>query len=327
MGLNRAVLIRLAEVLGAQDVRRIEDNARVAETVEQQWKRRFEELFAELLDDLLDTIEEHGEVRWHTDLLERFGGLLLEHELYTTTAAANTVTPAEYVRAAKGDIKKWPTDLVRIRQLWDQWRRTGKLPGRTAQQAAAIKTLYIRRVQQAWQRHGRDFIAGSPRVAGHQAASVKPVNEVSDQGKAIIWNGGAFDRAGARQMLEHAFAVPKARANTIVETETTRYYNTTRINTYNTIDSVVAYLFVAVRDSATTKWCRSRAGVVFFKGSTGDKGLAHNTPPCHYNCRSELLPLSRLNPAHRRLLENESLWSTNRRLVPLLPEWNEHKAA
>lgn len=326
MGINRAVLHRLAEVLGAQDVRRIEDNARVAEAIEQRWKAKVDELFAELLDDVLDTIEEHGEVRWHQDLLERIGALLLEHELQTTVAAANTITPAEYVRAAKGDEKKWPTDLTRIRQLWDTWRRTGKLPGRTAQQAAAIKTLYIRRVQQAWQKHGRDFISGA-RVAGHQAEHVEPVNDVSDKGKAIVWNNGAFDRAGARQLIEQAFGVAKARAKTIVETETTRYYNTTRVNTYNAIDSVVGYLFVIVRDAATTKWCRSRAGVIFFKGTTGANGLPHNTPPCHYNCRSELLPLSRLNPAHRRLLENKSLWAENRRLVPLLPEWNQGRAA
>lgn len=325
MGLNRSVLIRLAEVLGAQDVRRIEDNARVAEGVEQIWKKRFDELFDQLLDDLLDTIEEHGEVRWHHDLLERFGALLLEHELYTSTAAANTIAPAEYVRAAKGDRNKWPTDLATIRKLWDQWRRTGKLPGRTAQQAAAIKTLYIRRVQQAWQRYGREFIAGAPRVVGKRSAP--DVNQVNDSKHGAVWNANAFDRAGAKAMLEQALAVPRARASTVIETETTRYYNTVRINTYNAIDSVVAYLFVAVRDSATTKWCRSRAGVIFFKGTDGVNGLPHNTPPCHYNCRSELLPLSRLNPAHRRLLEDKRLWAQNRKLEPLLPEWNQHKAA
>lgn len=332
MALNRPVLRSLLTMLGPSDVRRIEDNARAAEVIEQRWVARFNALFDKLAEDLLDTIAEHGEPRWPTDLAEQIGGLLLEHELATTMAASATITPAEYVRAAKGSAKPqpeqpaWPTDLARIRQLWDQWRRTGRLPGRTAEQARAVKTLYIRRVQQAWQREGVDFINGD-RVDGYGAKGTD-VNETGKRGRATVWNPSAFNRDAARVAIQKAFAVPRARAKTIVETETTRYYNTTRVNTYNQIDSVVAYLFVAVRDAATTKWCcygkGGRHGVVFFKGSAL---LSRNCPPCHYNCRSELLPLSRLNPAHRKLLENTTLWAQNRKLTPLLPEWNRDRAA
>src|SRR6185369_13186171 len=200
--------------------------------LEQRWKSKFDALFNSLIEDVLDTIEEHGELRIHNDLADRIGELLLEHELETVVAATTTITPAEYVRAAKGDDKKWPTDLARIRALWDQWRHTGRLPGRTQKQAEAIKTLYIRRVQQAWQRHGQDFTQGN-RVAGRHAKEVEPVNGISDNGRAIVWNPSAFDRDAARAAIEKAFAVPKQRAKTIVETETTRYYNTVRINTYN----------------------------------------------------------------------------------------------
>ncbi len=324
MGLNRLVLQQLATVLGGEDVRRIEDNARIAEALEQRWVANFDKLWRKLLDDLLDTIAEHGEVRWPADLQQQIGALLIEHEMQTIVAATTTITPAEYVRAAKGDPKKWPTDLARIRQLWDQWRHTGKLPGRTADQARAIKTLYIRRVQQAWQKNGADFINGDTSKVMGYGAEDSDRNATGRNGRAVVWNPTAFDRESARAALERAFAVPRARAKTIVETETTRYYNTVRVNTYNAIDSVAGYLFVIVRDAGTTKWCRSRAGVVFFKGTAL---LHHNTPPCHYNCRSELLPLSKLNPAHRKLLENKSLWAENRRLVPLLPEWNESNAA
>lgn len=324
MALNRSVLTRLMTLLGPSDVKRIEDNARVAETIERTWCAKFDALFLKLGEDLLDTIAEHGELRWPTDLLQQLGGLLLEHELRTVVAAATTITPSEYVRAAKGEAKAWPTDLARIRELWDAWRRTGRLPGRTADQARAIKTLYIRKVQQAWQKNGADFITGEQsRVAGYGTKD-SDTNETGKKGRAVVWNPNAFDRQAARAAIQKAFAVPRARAHTIVETETTRYYNTVRVNTYNQIDSVAGYLFVIVRDAGTTKWCRSRAGVVFFKGHVL---LMRNTPPCHYNCRSELLPLSSLNPAHRKLLENRTLWAQNRRLVPLLPEWNTDRAA
>ncbi len=123
--------------------------------------------------------------------------------------------------------------------------------------------------------------------------------------------------APPREALEIAQSLP---GFTIVETETTRHYNTTRVNTYNQIETVVGYLFVAVRDAATTKWCRSRNGMVVLKGT---KEARASCPPCHWNCRSELLPLSRLNPAHRKLLENMSLRPENRVLVPLPDGWNQ----
>lgn len=324
MAFGALIITRLAQLVGNEDALRIEHNARIAEHIEQEWKKRFDALFDALTEQLLTTLEASGDLQWPADLLERIGALLLEHELQTVVAATTTITPAEYVRAAAGRAPKWPTDIARIRALWDQWRHTGRLPGRTAEQARAVKTLYIRRVQHAWQTKGATFITGEKnRVAGYGAKGTNKNNTGKGE-RAAVWNPDAFDRVSARAAIQQATRVSRARAYTIVETETTRYYNTVRINTYNAIDTVVAYLFICVRDAATTKWCKSRSGVVFFKATDL---LRHNTPPCHYNCRSELLPLSRLNPAHRKLLENASNWAQNRALVPLLPEWNEGHAA
>ncbi len=308
MSLNGAVLRNLRLILGDADVKRIEQNARAAETLEQGWLANLERLWQQLLDEALDQLAKDGTFKPDADAItKRIGSLLLDHELHVTEQASRTVPPAEYVRAAQA--KRWPNDLARVRALWDVWRKTGKLPGKTEKDARAIKALYIRSIQTFWQKRGADFITGKPAAVG--------INE-----KGVIWNPDAFDRQGARKAIEHAAKVGRARARTIIETETTRYYNATRTNIYDQMEQVGGYLFICVRDHATTKWCRSRGipPMVLLKGTPA---LRKNTPPCHWNCRSELLPLSTLNPSHRKLLEDTSRYPENRKLVPLPPGWNQ----
>jgi hypothetical protein len=48
--------------------------------------------------------------------------------------------------------------------------------------------------------------------------------------------------------------------------------------------------------------------------------FVHN---CHPNCRSEILPLMPLNPKHKKLIDNESMWRQNNSPVPLIKGWNE----
>lgn len=317
MGLNQHTLAQLSKHLAGEDVRRIEDNARIAEALERRWLERADRLFGEINRRVLDVLEQTGELpdSWAW-LQHELGGFLLEHELMATETAARTITPAEYARMR---LPKWPTKTERIRALWDRWRKTGALPGRTREQAAAIKVLYIRRVQFMWQNYGRQFIQGRPRVIDKDGRDVNRVNRDRTDKRGNVWNPDAFNREGAARAIEAEAKVSRARARTIVETETTRYYNDTRTTYYSSVESVIGYLFVAVRDHATTKWCRSRNGVVFIKGTDT---LKKNTPPCHYNCRSELLPLSRLNPTHRKLLEDASRRAENNNLVPLMPHWN-----
>lgn len=309
MALNQIQLAHLSSVLDVRDVRQIEDNARIAERIEHRWKFRVENLFERMNERVLDMIvERDGAPSWDylgTTLFREVAGLLMQHEFETTMAAANTVGSPDYVRASKG--AKWPNDTARIRELWDRWRRTGKLPGRTREQAAAVKVLYIRRIQTLWQKRGAEFIRGTPKTLGFDEAG-------------MVWNPDAFDRDAAKRAIQEEAKVSRARANTIVETETTRYYNNTRVNAFNAMDNVVGYYYVCVRDHATTPWCLSRRHAVFTKGT---ELLRKNTPPCHWNCRSELLPLSKNNPAHRRLLDDPKLRAETRRFVPLPPGWNE----
>lgn len=311
MALNQVQLAHLRSVLDERDVRRIEDNARAAETIERRWKFKLHALFKQLTERTVAMIETfEGEVpsrQWFdlgNHVFKEVADLFLQHELDTTFIAARTGSP-DFVRATSAP--KWPSDTARIRALWDRWRHTGKLPGRTAKQAAAVKVLYIRRIQTLWQKRGKEFITGSPPTLGFDE-------------KGAYWNPDAFDRESVKDAIEAEALVSRARASTIVETETTRYYNTTRLNIYNTMDNVIGYYFVCVRDHATTPWCLSRRHAVFMKGSAL---LGHNTPPCHWNCRSELLPLSKNNPAHRRLLDDMKLRAENRRFVPLPPGWNQ----
>lgn len=309
MALNQIQLAHLTAVLDERDVRQIEDNARIAERIEQRWRLRVRAMFERMNERVLDAIVSHnGSPSWGNlgaVLFRDAADLFLQHEFETTVAAANTVGSPDYVRAARAP--KWPNDTVRIRAQWDQWRRTGKLPGKTREQAAAVKVLYIRHIQTLWQKRGNEFIRGTPKTLGFDEAG-------------MIWNPDAFDREKAKKAIEDEALVSRARASTIVETETTRYYNTTRVNAFNAMDNVVAYYFVCVRDHATTPWCLSRRHAVFTKGSAL---LSKNTPPCHWNCRSELLPLSKNNPAHRRLLDDPKLRAETRTFVPLPPGWNE----
>lgn len=47
--------------------------------------------------------------------------------------------------------------------------------------------------------------------------------------------------------------------------------------------------------------------------------LVHN---CHWNCRSEILPLTRQNPRHLKLIEDPARQRRNHKCKPLPPEWN-----
>lgn len=305
MALNRAALERLRLLLGSTEAAHIESNATIAERIERTWLLKLEQLFASVINQTLD-LSKHGELILPEDIEERLGVMFLQHEMATVTGALGTLRqPAHvdadpHVRAAKKKKPKLPRSAHAIREAWDNYRKTGNLPKHAAANAKKIKSLYIRKVQELWQKHGRDFIEGHAR---------KPNGE---------WNPDAFDKEAARKAIQKATKVSVARARTVVETETTRYYNDARREYYDAIETVDGYLFVIVRDSGTTRWCLSRAGLVFFRGALLNK----NTPPCHWNCRSEVLPLSRLNPTHAKILADEKLWATNNKLVPLPPGWN-----
>jgi SPP1 gp7 family putative phage head morphogenesis protein len=120
--------------------------------------------------------------------------------------------------------------------------------------------------------------------------------------------------------MKAATRVGAKRGNMIVATETTRYFNQARQAFYDEVPSVTHYLFIAIRDHRTTKWCKSRNGLVFEKGTELFK---RNRPPTHYNCRSEIVPLNRFNPRHKAMIDDKSIQAKNNKMEPLLPGWNK----
>lgn len=301
----QASLDELRTKLSAREVTQIERNARIADEVESHWKTKLGFVFAMLIDHILDSVViEDGEATYAIpdDLEHQLAVFFLEHELSTVIAAEGTIAQPDYIRAAKKPkTPRWPSNAARIRDMWDSFRRTGKVPGIAAVHARKIKKIFIKKVQKIFRENADDFIKGDSKP-GYQN------------------NPNAWNREEAKRAMERELKVAKARADMIVETETTRYYNDTRVDIYSNVNSVVGFLFVCIRDARTTPWCISRGGAVFTAGSPL---LKKNTPPCHWNCRSELLPLSRLNPAHQKLLNDPRLRAENRAFVPLPEGWNE----
>ncbi len=187
-----------------------------------------------------------------------------------------------------------PKSLKALRVWWDKYK-AGKMPARQRALANRIRDAYHAELQAAWRQHSEAFLSGE--TAG--------ITEAVD---------AIQKRAG----------VAASRAKMIVETETTYYFNKARRQIYDDSPDVTHYLFVAVRDHATTKWCKSRTGLVYAKG---DPLLDKETPPIHWNCRSELLPLLRQNPNHQRIISDRERARRNNRCEPLSPEWTNRRGA
>ncbi len=194
---------------------------------------------------------------------------------------------------------KVPKNIRDIMSLYDRWRKGLWKPSKLIQkEAAKLKEIYIEAIQKTWHKYSDDFRNGGEQT---QKEIVKEIQRST---------GAATTRSGV-----------------IVRTETTRYYNTARINYYGASPDITHYLFMAVRDAATTPWCtqkttegkRGRHGLVYAKE---DELFKKERPPTHYNCRSEVLPLTPLNPAHRKMIEDKSIQRRNHQCYPLLPGWS-----
>lgn len=183
--------------------------------------------------------------------------------------------------------------LPRIFQLWDKWRKTPSL--RQEQNAKDVQKLFLHTVQSFWKKHSQDFRKGS-----------------------------VYDLEEAKAVLASRAKIVITRANMIVATETTVYFNQARKQLYDQADGVTHYLFVAIRDARTTKWCTDyhkggRDGLVYLKGA---KITDEEFPACHWNCRSEMLPLSPSNPVHRKLIDEARRARSNNSPAPLPRDWN-----
>jgi SPP1 gp7 family putative phage head morphogenesis protein len=128
--------------------------------------------------------------------------------------------------------------------------------------------------------------------------------------------------AEAKKELMQAWEASKSRVELIFRTETTTYYGKTQTAFFNGDPQIIGFLFDALRDRATTEWCRSRHGLIYKPGSTGINGLSQNTPACHWNCRSHLIPLTD-TPYNRKLLEDPNRDPEKRKVVALPPGWRK----
>jgi uncharacterized protein with gpF-like domain len=105
----------------------------------------------------------------------------------------------------------------------------------------------------------------------------------------------------------------------IVATETTRYYNDVRHEIYSQSEDINHFLFMSIRDFRTTEWCKTRNGLVYKKE---DPLYLREKPPCHWNCRSEMVPLTDVNPRHEKMINDPSIARRNNKCKPLPPGWN-----
>lgn len=251
-----------------------------------EFAKRIRQLDTSVFADLFD----HG--RFPESSVD-FLPLVLEHSYRVLAlgmrSAEDDLQGAEVSMSGKPPSTRVPRSLRELKELYDQWKRV-KAPPRQAAIAEDLRKAYLKRVQSVWEKYGDDFRKGKE-----------------------------FTPARVRDVLRDRGDMARARAETIVQTETTHYYNKARRTIYERSPDVTHFLFVAIRDRATTAWCRSRQGVVFEKGTAL---FLKNVPPCHWNCRSEILPLTAQNPRHRVLIYDRNLRAENRALVPLPSGWN-----
>jgi SPP1 gp7 family putative phage head morphogenesis protein len=275
--------------LASEDVARLRAGAKAAQRVENRYATEIDDVLDRVGRSLVDALASGAPVP-DFDLTE----LLLRNARDAMAAAFETqpkvpARMAEKPRSGKGPSIKIPSNPSELRKWWDATRK-GKAPARIQSLAKRIKQAYLHKVQELWTRYGEEFRRGD-----------------------------TFTQDAVRGQMQRAVDVARKRGRTIVATETTRYYNQARRSFYDEQNTITHYLFVSIRDKRTTKWCKTRDGIVYTKGT---EILEKETPPTHYQCRSEILPLSPFNPNHKKLIDDPSLRRENRRPAPLLPGWN-----
>lgn len=275
--------------LSVDDERRLKNSAAVAQRIENKWDLRVRREIRDAARRAADQVTAGSD-----PTVPDFERLLIEHYFESTIAGFRV---AESDSEERARLAKAPKSLRDIMRLYDQWRRGLWKPKRVARYAERLKEMYLDKVYSSWRKYSADFR-----------------------------DGGEETQVDIQRRIQRAAETTTARAQTIVRTETTRHYNQARRSYYDESKDVTHYLFMAVRDKATTPWCtpktvngkRGRHGLVYAKG---DPLLDKETPPCHWNCRSELLPLLPFNPSHRKLINSPSLARRNHTCTPLPKEW------
>ncbi len=299
MPINRVNVQFAARWLGERHTACIVRLAEDQEFLEGEWMADTKKFHRHIVEEILLQLKQGKRVRLETDLFAEF---LLRHYFEVISAAAESAeiemsVVAPEVKLAARSKFPIPRSLRELRILWDRYRNTGRLPKGFRDRAKEIRDQYLKKTQSVWRNYSQEYREG---------------DEATQQ--------------NVLRKVQKAADTVQARAQTIVRTETTNYYNNTRREIYDQADAVWGYLFLAIRDQATTKWCTDKVR----KGKRGQHGLVYKkgdpltdkeTPSCHWNCRSEMTPLVIHNPRHRKLIEDERMHRRNHECHPLPEGW------
>lgn len=289
--MRNAILARLTK----QDRARLKNASAVAQKLENKWDSRITKYLENSVDEIIDQMRDGRQPSLD---LER---LFIEH-YFQVHIEAIKIAERERELEKKPETKlgiryprKMPKTLAEIMKLYDLWRKGQFTPKKPKKEAEKIKKKYLDKAQSVWHSYSKHFREGE----------VYTQNEIRDR-------------------IKKEAQTTINRSKTIVRTETTKYYNQVRKTYYDESVDVTHYLFLAIRDRATTKWCtpkrtlgkRGRHGLVYKKDA-----LSKEMPPCHWNCRSEIVPLTMENPSHRKLIEDPSIQRENVSCYPLPEGW------
>lgn len=278
------VFLIIGPGLSASDYTQLSDQARNHDKVERAFKKKFKDAIFEAAFRALDSLAAGEELN-----LDEFDFESLVVENAIGAMAAGLKKP----RVESKHLARPNKSLRTIFQMWDRWRK--KPSKQQKKNASDIKKVFLHTVQSFWKAHSHDFRRGD-----------------------------TYDMTAVREEFTKRAKIPIARANMIVQTSTSSYYNKAIVDLYKNAESITHYLFAAILDRRTTKWCceyqkGGRHGLIYKKGA---KVTKREVPAIHWNCRSTFLPLSISNPKHRILILDKARLRENHKPTPLPKGWN-----
>lgn len=292
----QAVLVRLT----AFDITRLKNSAKAAQKIENRWEKKIQSFIEKETRKVIKSLHNFEQIP-EIDFERLFIQQAFESIILGYRVAMRDDNPK--IHLARLPKSKIPRSLHKVMELYDLWKKGKYTPKRPAAQAKQIKALYLKKIQNVWKKYSEDFRRGET----HGGEKIYNQDEV------------------AREIREEARTTIN-RAKTIVRTETTNYYNGARKKYYDESQDVTHYIFMAIRDKATSPWCspttinglRGRHGLVYAKD---DPLLKQEMPACHWCCRSEILPLTAENAIHAKLINDKSIQRRNVKCYPLPSGW------
>jgi len=130
---------------------------------------------------------------------------------------------------------------------------------------------------------------------------------------------GKLSVGEAKRDMQQAWNASKARVDMIFRTESTKYFTEVQVKYYQNDPAIIGFLFDSIRDSSRSDICRTRHGLVYRPDTAL---LQKNSPPCHPNCRSHLIPLAN-TPENLKMLADPSRDPSRVKVAPLPRGWNK----